>query len=431
MNTGIPYIVEGEILDIAEYANSAKERIVKYECLVTMPNGSRITLTNVVEATFFGGISDYFQRRARASKDGSVYNPLSTTGVSANNSIGDRCYISFIGGNILKPVIIGWSQHPAQLSEFATDSAKSDTKAVLQYLGLRIEVDADGQFKIIHKGAPKVEFVPNPLGNVLPSIPGLDKVIGPLSPSVIPASLNELSTIEMLKDGVIKIRDADGQIIEINRDQKKILLSNNNFKTIEPIDIKGSLPDRALALVADFIKIDDGEKGVTISSRNSTKILAQKNREDETLSNYDNKVLKNLSVTVGGDSKEQIVGKKDLQVGGDMSFKIVGKVDNKFLAGVNTTVVGDVKEKISGGWEVITAGDIKLTAKGASLKLSNAKVALGSPAAELLDLIDQLITQILLATYGTGVGPSSPMTPPASTQIATIQSKLNLIKGSL
>jgi hypothetical protein len=339
MKTNLPYIVEGEIVEVQKRRQGERE-IVRYTCLVKFHNGSNILLPDVQEMTMFGGIADYFQRRARASKDEGANPGAATDQNVLNDTVGDRVYISFINGDILKPVIIGWAQHPQQVSEFKDDPSSDKPRAVFQYAGVRVEIDETGQFKLVHKGAPAIKDVKG-AGGASGALSVLEKITGPLSPAVVPTSVDNTTIFEMLDDGVFRIRDADGQIFEIDRTKKRIFLANNSYKSIDPANLTGNLSGLALDAVSDYVKVDGDEKSISASGRKQA--------------------------------------------------------------------------KLSGG--------------GASINLENGKVALGNKAAELLDLVDQIVTAIQSITVGTGVGTS---TPPLNVATFTqIQAKLALIKGSL
>lgn len=106
-----------------------------------------------------------------------------------------------------------------------------------------------------------------------------------------------------------------------------------------------------------------------------------------------------------------------------------------------TTISGDSIQNIAGGDFVVQSNSFGVTTGGvdikdnvgAGLKITNGQVALGSPAGELVDLVVQIIDAFLNAPtlVGTGTGPSSPLTPPASVNLTLIKTLLESIKGSL
>lgn len=97
----------------------------------------------------------------------------------------------------------------------------------------------------------------------------------------------------------------------------------------------------------------------------------------------------------------------------------------------------------SGGVSIKGAGGVKIKdIVGGSLNIKNGMVALGGPAAELLDLFDQLLTELMtilagLASSAITAGPF-PVAPPLATAVApsipkivAIKLLLTTIKGSL
>lgn len=103
---------------------------------------------------------------------------------------------------------------------------------------------------------------------------------------------------------------------------------------------------------------------------------------------------------------------------------------------IQLTSGGTINEQSAG--HTITSGSVNITGSGGvkikdqlggELHLQNGMVALGSPAAELLDLFNQTLTQIQSITVPTAVGPSGP--PLNLAAFTAIQAQLALIKGSL
>jgi hypothetical protein len=104
-------------------------------------------------------------------------------------------------------------------------------------------------------------------------------------------------------------------------------------------------------------------------------------------------------------------------------------VDNK---GIQSNTSKDFLVN-SGTFGVSTGGiDLKDTTQ-TGLVIGNGQIALGGPAAELIDMVIQSIDAFLNAPslVNTPAGPSSPLLPPAAVQLATIKTLLTTIKGSL
>lgn len=81
----------------------------------------------------------------------------------------------------------------------------------------------------------------------------------------------------------------------------------------------------------------------------------------------------------------------------------------------------------------VKSGSTVIDSSGAKMTMGSGKVAFGANGVELLDHViqgfDALVSSPSLVT--TGVGPSSPLMPPASVQLTKIKVALMLIKGSL
>jgi hypothetical protein len=151
-----------------------------------------------------------------------------------------------------------------------------------------------------------------------------------------------------------------------------------------------------------------------------------------------------LTLTLNGTTDEALI-----ETNGGASVEINGVTDtidistdagDSVVLNPQGITVTDVTENTI----TTSASGIKLkTAEGAELNLSGATVALGSSAAELLNLFNETLTQVSsileqieILTVPTVVGPSGPPVNSAAfvtigTQITTIQTQLDLIKGSL
>jgi hypothetical protein len=299
--SNIPFIVEGEIIGIHSYPKDSSKAIkpIRYTCRASLPNGSEIILQNVIESTMFGGIADYMQIRHRTSVDASkkpgggnavgaalsVISALTGGGgytfdfndEKANAKVGDRVYIAFINGFITRPIIIGYAQHPNQTDEFEGKDAKSiDPKMIFQYNGIRATIDDEGQLTVIHKGLPEISEKPG--AGAKTSSGGLSSSLElePRNDAVkFPDQSKERTLFEFLKNGTFRIRDSEGQVIEVNRSKKEIVISNNSIKSTDKLDGIGALAGALVGTLlpnAESIKLKGGDKEIEISARNATVI---------------------------------------------------------------------------------------------------------------------------------------------------------------
>lgn len=420
MFTDMPYICEGQILEVIEPLNGVGQTM--YRCLVEMRNGQYVVLPHVLASSMFGGVADYMQIRSRSAKDSGEDFELSSNNSENNSSIGDRVYIAFISGNIKKPIIMGYAQHPNQTQEFASQK-DLDPQAVFQYNGVRIKIDDKGQVTIARQGSPTISPVPADGGgppavtaafraalaaaNAVVSSSGLvNPVLPPINPAVEMPDKTEVTLLEMLEGGVFRIRDADGQVIEIDRTKKRIHISNNDLKSTDGKVAAGLLAVQAASpiLLSESITLDGDGKAVKIRARGLIDINSAGDRKDTTL--------------------------------GDHSHTITGNSETK--------AIGDVTETVGGAWTVESVLGVTLTGGKAVLKLGKGQIGLGGPAGELIDLIIQTLEavgEILTANQAqTHMGNLGyPTSPPINTadyaktqlKVKKIQSILNLLKGGI
>jgi hypothetical protein len=109
-------------------------------------------------------------------------------------------------------------------------------------------------------------------------------------------------------------------------------------------------------------------------------------------------------------------------------------IDNG-VATASMAVAGDIKvNNAIASFEATASGEMTLKNAVGTLKVDSAgKFGIGGPAAELLDLFDQTLDAFINQTQltMTGTGPSSPLLPPAMTNLIKIKTLLTSIKGSV
>lgn len=468
-------MVEGEVLKAQKYLSNGK-KIIRYLCSAIMPNGSRIVLSNVEMATMFGGIGDYAQRRARTTTDGGEKIPSEFTNDAMAPTIGERVLISFIGGSIQYPIIVGFLQHPSQTEEFEDEPEGLDPQAVLQYLGVRIEVSDTGAIRFIKKGAPKVKYVSQGglLGaagaalSALSSLASDSTIKGNDNPALEPADDTEVVLWEMLDEGVFRIRDAEGQMFEMDRTKMRIYISNNDLKSTEDAGggpFSGGNLLASNSTDAEYILLDKDKELVLINARSTAQIYSFDARKDVTEGTHSHKVGEdsewaiegNETITIDGDQEITVEGDRTVSVTGDQTTEVTGDLLITVEGDINETVTGDVilevtgdlsqnitgaylldtkadySLKIVGEQKINATGGITLESVGAKLKLANGKVGLGGPTAEVLDLMDQALDAFINnapTIVATSVGPGA-LNPAVVTLLTTIKTLLGTIKGGI
>lgn len=82
------------------------------------------------------------------------------------------------------------------------------------------------------------------------------------------------------------------------------------------------------------------------------------------------------------------------------------------------------------GNDSAAAGALVIDYDGAQIKFKDGKIAIGGPGAELLDLLDQVVTKLMSTVVQTAVG-TYPLSTAVSGELLIIKQFLALIKGSL
>ena len=451
----VPHIVEGEILSVQEKPLIGSTNTIFYTCQVLMPSGGINILPNVEESSLFGGIGDYYRRRARTRTDSNTtYPEHSFKEMDLNASVGERVYIAFINGNILNPVIIGYKQHPNQAGEFF-DPKDDSPRMVSQLNGVRNTIDKFGQWRMTHKGAPKIDFKPAGVTTVATSTTAQDALVksglgipGDNSAGITGQGSDQLLVIEMLKDAIFRVRDPKGGLIELNHtgDKKGVYISDNDFTSAEnpdfiPFAASGGglfsfFPD---ATTAEFLWLNREEETAHIHSRKFMRVTTLGDRADLTRGNNSHVIYKDSLTNIFGNEKISVAGDSAREVAGSHTLSAIGDYNVVCLT-------GDIFMNVSAGsFEInVLKGLTFSTTLGAGINIQGSTVALGGPTAELLDLFDQTLEQMDLMLTAmqaqTHVGnlgfPTSPPVNVASyvtaqVQVNVIKTLLNTIKGDL
>jgi len=443
MYTSFPYIYEGEIL-VAQPARQGERNIVRYTCRVEIENGSHIIVPNVQESSIFGGLSDYMRRRSRASEDKAQLE-ITDDRERIDAMVGERVYIAFVHGNVSKPVILSYAQHPNQGLELPK-GGKEELQLVGQYHGIRWEIDEKGQMRFIHKGAPEVNFAPqNAASKILASNP-LEAIGGNNNSAITPQSDENVTLWEFLDGGVFRIRDSVGQIIEINRtvDEGRIYISNNDLKSTEDADaipLSGGLQFLANATDAEYIWLDRKQKMILANARKMIQLYSFDQRKDVTEGDHEHTVFGNSTWNIGGDEEKIIAGSRTktvlgddkLTVGGNVTQEVAGNVEATILGNKAETVLGNVTQDVLGNITISALGTVKIEGLLGMLKLGNGMVGIGGPAAELLQLCDQELDALISSAdkfVFTLVGPGV-LNPEILAKLTIVRVLLNLIKGGI
>jgi hypothetical protein len=512
MYVQIPYIIEGEVVGVnaSDAANSAsspslgsetikRRPVVTYTCRATLPEGAEIVLANVMDTSMFGGIDDSFQIRRRSSMDafsvagsslGTYEVVPDSTKMSAH--IGDRVYIAFINGSPQRPVIIGCIQHPLQTDRFEGVTADTKPQMFMKYLGMSFVIDDLGQMSVTHYGAPEIKYtggsnLAGALGDAAGSAAGALGALGDSykgyeegentwdetdNDAVKPRDFKIKTTWEFLDDGKFRVRDALGQMFELDPKKSQMLLTNNGVSSTSPADSEASFDDDT----SEFLLMDRKEERVCLSARKIMNIYSYDLRADTTEGDHTHDITGDEKITIQGDKIDEIDGsvtrtiKTDLneEISGNVTWLIKGTQDATIKGAVtwasddtlDITVKGAVTVAVedafdfsikadatidcSGNFALTTKGDLSaMDAAGAGMKVSSGKVEVGGGAAGIFDTVSQLIeqTNAIIDAIGqlmvpTSTGPSgTPINAAAfmsiKSQLTPLKAKLDSVKGSL
>lgn len=422
MYSNLPFIFEGEILEVEKYVPGDSVSI-RYTCIVTLANGSRTIIPGVREINMFGGIDNYMRHRLAAHSDDSESKTAALKSDYGNiqGAIGARVFITFIGGHLTNPVIIGYDHHPNQAKELP-DQVDKGPSLVFQYNGVRVTINEDGDLTFIHKGKPEIKFAPK-TGLALPSLPtGLDgnpELGGNESPAITPASEEEITVLEMTKGGVYRVRDSQGQMIEIDRTKNQINITNEGIKSTDAADggLGGALSTGS-SPSSESITLKQDDQQLDIGARKKLTLTSGDAREDKTTGKYTHDVTDEQSVKIGKNNTTDISGsnKTSIQMNDERS--------------VNGKVTDDVKS----AWTIKVGTEFSVKdSAGAGISVKGGKVAIGGATAELFDSVIQALDALIQnapSLVATSVGPGA-LNPAVVTLLTTLKTGLTTIKGSL
>lgn len=321
--------------------------------------------------------------------------------------------VTFLGGYRI-PVILGAWSHPTR----AFVGAKEDdgVRLVKEFNGIRWNINADGELIITYMGGPRTP-PPQPIPGLFPQA---------ADPSTAPTQ------IKIDKTGGVRVIDNELNELRISREDGTISLTQYLGSLLPelPTDYQDGYEAEPLDVNFPINEITLDKEGKSIS-----------------LINYQPGGVENLSVKIDGDGgtitledaitqAKATIGstKVEIETGSGTKLSVDGASDEITAE----AVIGD-KVTVSG-----PNGILAKSSTGATLKLAQAKVGLGGPGAELLDLFDQLLqqmdtllTQMATETHIGNLGyPTAPPTNASAyaavqAQIAVIKTMLGLIKGGI
>jgi len=358
--------------------------------------------------SLFGGLVNFsetvYQPREKVLKDSP--NQINDKGTERFYIDASNVLVTFLDGDEERPIIIGGFQHPT-LEDFVAKE-EDGIRHIQEFNGMRIEINDDGEYVLTYLGGKRdVDSKETERADTAPSIFKIDK---------------------------------DGNFIFEQREETEVYGESvgENGEIINQIKIDRSAPSITHQIGKNFFIISDeegvesvvllrGGSMIQIDEKSNIKCMTQKgntlylnNEKDEVLlaqSQGNNIGMTEDEITVSHKSGDSIITMDEDNV------QITSKGSVIFQSGAMDLNMGTLNLK--GSNEV----NIKDGLTGA-LNISNGKVALGNSAAELLDIVDQLITAVSTHVHIGNLGYAT--APPVDqATLAAIKVLLALIKGSL
>jgi hypothetical protein len=355
-----------------------------------------------------------------------------------------------------------------------------------------VVIDSDGQFTIIHKGAPKIKdtgqggalgalggaagALTGAIGGASGGTPdnpalGLDALAASdFAGAVEEPDTTEYTLLEFLKEGVFRIRDAEGQMIEIDRTKNRIYISNNDLKSTEDPTkppASGGNEISTNSTDAEYVLLDKDKEMILINTRKLLELYSFDRFKQITEGDSSVHTKGDTKIKLDGDEAYTLDGSKTDKIGGDWEISVKGDVKVSVDGDLSATVKGDMKATVSGDTTIkgdgdikaqaggdINAkadgdivgkagGDVKLDGSGAKLHLSGGQVGLGGDAGELfkelgkaLKLVSDTAMKISTMIFPTAVGPTGPTTTASdfakiSADLTEIKAVIDQLTGSL
>lgn len=332
----VPYICDGEIVK-CNGVNDTEAFVTQYTILMRWKDGTESILVNVPVITMFGGIGDYSHIRARQSfdEDKAWFEDMYST-QERRRSPGDRVLVSFINGDVKKPIIIGFYPHIGRKNEEATmDLPEPDNDApqmTIKYLGIETEVNPAGELTLTHRGAPSVswdgsvdpEAIDETGPTELPERSAQDGEALPVNDPTLPEKAQALvdnafedpfgnpqlvypdakytTRQSFLERGEWYVCDSEGQQFFLDRDSQTITITNGN----------------------DTIQIDKANKSIFISSSGNIETHSAEDSVTQTDNNSYATTQQDDIKTVNGNSWTSIGGDEDKKTTGNFTGKNTG-----------------------------------------------------------------------------------------------------------
>lgn len=310
-------IFYGEIIEATPPSDDFNQNKIRFEYKVriNMPNGRTEIAAFAVMMEPFSGVDNFHEIVLRGSRDNSGRGAeLSTMNAEQERFPGDRCLVTFLGGNSQIPVILGTL--PSAVFD-PTDNAKDEKLESLpilsekvepqirgRYNGFHYRIDEFGQLRLQHTGVAAL------------------KIEQGLFVEAIDEDITSITTMDFLKKGDFRIVDSNKQAIIIDAQNKYISLNNTTthpteiFKPVGPLEIEEPGDDEMP--VGQEIRLDQKNKNLSVLTSGTHKLIVGTDQLIKIFNDSDSTITRNETRVVGNDFQENIGKNSTIDVGGSL-----------------------------------------------------------------------------------------------------------------
>jgi len=350
---------------------------VLYEVVIISGRRNGQLLSGVSDVSGAGdrfNFSETIRKPVRIPTNFDIANPAQLKTPSQLN--GSQVYIAFLNGDTLRPIIIGGARHTQNKTQGTTKA--EGVQHYSYFNGIKTKIDKDGVFTLSKDLGASRKLFANPEDLLDPYMEEFAPLIG----------FSDMVKLTIDNDPKIQLSVMQTPTTGLN-----ITLDGLNDK----IEVQTAL---GASVVLDGI--GDSLSYTTVAGM-SMKVDGISDKFSITSLTGSSLILDGISDSFSYTSASGAVLKID-GVGGEV----------------------ELLSPLGSGLKIGPSELSLLDVAGAGLKISNGMVALGGPAAELLDLIDQAFTALSTDTYAGFGAPAANVAK--YTELAV---KIKLIKGSL
>lgn len=388
-NAGVK-IVEGQVhkVHFIDEATNISKKYVEYDVLIREGYGTISTYTNIQLLQAFSGGNNY-QELVLEPSDFAYTGKLEDANI-AKNKRGTMVYVAFLDGNREKPFIVGSPLH-SRHDGFTKEDGISFRS---EFNGIYTEITKDGDVIKEYRGVLDAQGLPKNAVTPLRFIIGNDKQ---RETTPIGGHKVELTT-ESGKEN-LQILTANNQFFQISdQSGNESIVAVHKTGSLLDMSLDGSI--KLVASNGNYLFLDAATGDISLVQENGNMF---KVGEESTLGSSDG----GKAITVKADGIEMIS-------------------DKTVLAQASNQIIMD-------GGSFIAQDPI------AKMKIENGLIAIGTPAAELLNLIDQTLIQLITVTnlLSTTLGnlgypiSTAASFPAITAQLTAIQVSLLTIKGTI